>query len=112
MHVIPHQIHLQIVVQKPFQIPLKFRRWYFRYDSDAAHCASGSTINVQRSAAPGGAAPARPAAPFDKVRVPPAPCTLFTSQSAHLFSCRLVNIYAALCTLGVKRSYGFVDYLQ
>ena len=44
------------------------------------HCASLSLINVQPLHCAERRCPARPAPSFGKVRVLPAPCTLFTSQ--------------------------------
>eukprot|EP00964_Phaeocystis_antarctica_P000117 scaffold57_cov64-Phaeocystis_antarctica.AAC.1 len=60
------------------------------------HCASLRLSNVQPLSARMSVAAGRPVPPLDKVRAPPAPCTLLSSQCARMSSCRLIVVAAAL----------------
>eukprot|EP00964_Phaeocystis_antarctica_P082373 scaffold51643_cov63-Phaeocystis_antarctica.AAC.5 len=52
--------------------------------------AQSAPLSARMSVAVG-----RPVPPLDKVRVPPAPCTLLSSQCARMSSCRLIIVAAA-----------------
>lgn len=85
-------------------VALAPRALYAEFDLDAEaegesggeHCASLRLINVQPLSARMSVAAGRPVPPLDKVRAPPAPCTLLSSQCARMFSCRLIIVAAAL----------------